>query len=120
MRWVRVEASRADAAIVGRAHGDDRGEFLLLLESAAVSGADLDLPVTLSVAVFGPDAAPDPAADPASRADPFWDLPLEEAALAGADAVLAGTARPGGYRQGAAADVSFGPDGPVSVQFDFT
>lgn len=120
MRWARAEAARGDGAVVGRAHGDDRGEFLLLLEPAAVSGAELNLPVALSVTVTGWDVPPDPAAAPNSMTDPLWDLPLEEAPLAGADAVLDGTAPPAGFRAGATRTVSFGPDGPVSEQFDFT
>jgi hypothetical protein len=122
MRWARVEARRNDdpTRVVATAHGDERGEFLLVLGPQAVSGAELVLPVVLSVTVFGPDPAPDPAADPASRADPLWDLPLEEVPLAGADPVLAGTRVPPGYRAGNTRDVSFGPDGLAGEQFVFT
>jgi hypothetical protein len=121
MRWVRAEAVRtADAAVVGRAHGDERGEFLLLLEPAAVNTAELEIPVDLKVTVYGPDTAPDPSAHPESATDPLWDLPLEEVPLGGGTDVLAGTALPAGYREGAHDTVSFGPDGPASVEFVFT
>jgi hypothetical protein len=121
MRWARAEAVRAsDSAVVGRAHGDERGEFLLLLEPAAVDGAELEIPVKLKVTVYGPNAAPDPSAHPESATDALWDLPLEEVPLGGGADVLAGTALPAGYREGAHDTVSFGPDGPASVEFVFT
>jgi hypothetical protein len=122
MRWTRVEARRLDDAtrVVATAHGDERGEFLLILGPRAVSGAELTLPVVLSVTVFGPDTAPDPSTDPSSKVDPLWDLPLEEVPLAGADEVLAGTALPPGYRAGATRNVSFGADGLAGEVFVFT
>lgn len=124
MRWCRAEARRAvDDLLVGWAHGDEHGEFLLLLDPAASRGADLVLPVEVGVSVFGPDVAPDPAAVADSDVDPLWDLPLEEADLTGAAvAVLAGQALPDGYvsRPNSVRDVQISWDGLVREQFDFS
>jgi len=122
MPWARVEARRG-AGVVGHAHGDDRGEFLLLLGGAAVSAAALQFPIRLDVVVFGPKVKPAPATTPAAKADPLGDLPLEEVPAGSAgDAVLAGTTGLPGYRAsaGGAVQVEFGPDGPVSGEFAFT
>jgi hypothetical protein len=54
-RWVRVEAA-INGEVVGRAHGDDRGEFLLLLRSEAGGLGDLPVPLVAQVTVFGPPA----------------------------------------------------------------
>jgi hypothetical protein len=70
-RWVRVEAKVGDQ-VVGRAHGDDRGEFLLILDPAAAGLGDLPSSLVAQVTVFGPAA---PVAIPAN--DPYGDLPLE-------------------------------------------
>jgi hypothetical protein len=124
VRWVRAVARRpGGGAVVGCAHGDDRGEFLLLLDAGAAAGADLILPIAVEVTVFGPDP-PSTEADPA---DPYADLPLEATALPadpgellrpGADAVLDGTELPGGYGPLAGpVDVECGLDGLVSVEF---
>jgi len=71
-RWVRIQAS-INGRIVGRAHGDDRGEFLLLLDSMAGGQGDLPEPLDVVVTVFGP-----PAPEPIPAGDPLGDLPLEE------------------------------------------
>ena len=93
VRWTRVEAS-ADGHIVGRAHGDDRGEFLLVLgqNTGAVGDLTPSLPVTIDVYARDPELPVDPA-------DPLGDLPLETAAAAGAvpDDVSAGVALPDHY-----------------------
>lgn len=89
-RWVRVEAS-IDGQVVGRAHGDDRGEFLLLLDSNAGGLGDLPTPLSVQVTVFGPPA---PVAIPVN--DPLGDLPLETL-LADPDDVSPGTKLPPGY-----------------------
>jgi hypothetical protein len=118
LRWARVEA-KVGTTVVGRAHGDDRGEFVLLLGSAAAPGPELNFPLNVTVTVFGPTAVPVPA--PGHQDDPLWDLPLEAVPAAGADAVLAGTALPTGYRATTTPrSVSFGPDGLSSELFVFT
>jgi len=89
-RWVRVDA-RIEANLVGRAYGDDRGEFLLVLDSEAAGLGDLPSPLAVQVTVFGP-AAPLPI----SPQDPFSDLPLETLA-ADPDDVSPGEKLPPGY-----------------------
>lgn len=78
VRWSRVEA-RIAGAIVGRGHGDDRGEFLLLLDSRATAGSELAPTVEIRVDVFARAADPAPVPPELPRFDPFWDLPPEEA-----------------------------------------
>ena len=93
VRWTRVEAA-ADGHVIGRAHGDDRGEFLLVLgqNTGAVGDLPPSLPVTIDVYARDPALPVDPA-------DPLGDLPLETAAAAGAatDDVSAGVALPDNY-----------------------
>jgi hypothetical protein len=70
VRWARVVAVGPGNAVLGRAHADDRGEFLLLLgetnQNPVQSTVDVDLRVR------GPVAAPAPGPE-----DPFADLPAE-------------------------------------------
>lgn len=122
MRWARVEATRlSGGAVVGRAHGDEHGEFLLLLEPAAAAGAELPRPLRVRVAVFGPDEPPDPDDAPDPAADPLWDLPVEEALLDGSGAgALEGTHLPGEYREGVSREVVIGLGGPGREKFDFS
>ena len=89
-RWVRVEAA-IDGQVVGRAHGDDRGEFLLMLNSDAGGLGDLPSPLVAQVTVFGPPA---PVAIP--NHDPLGDLPLELLA-ADPDDLSPGAKLPPGY-----------------------
>jgi len=93
VRWTRVDAS-ADGQVVGRAHGDDRGEFLLVLgqNTGAVGDLPPTLPVTIDVYARDPELPVDPT-------DPLGDLPLELAAAAGTtpDDVSAGIALPDHY-----------------------
>ena len=126
VRWTRVEARRlSDNRVVGRAHGDDRGEFLLLLDGDAAPATELVLPIRARVTVFGPD--PPSVASPVP-ADPYDDLPVEPADLPGAptaddllrpgaDPVLDGTALPDGYEELASRVVEFGLDGLLSERF---
>lgn len=77
MRWARVEARLPGlGTLVGRAQGDDRGEFVLLLAPAAAPFVDLVDPLPIEVTVFGPQVVPAPT-NPEDLADPYWDLPLE-------------------------------------------
>jgi hypothetical protein len=79
VRWARVRARNAAGDDVGWAHGDERGEFVLVVEPSSndiVVPAD-PLPVTLTISATLPPTAPD-AADPKRAViDPLWDLPLE-------------------------------------------
>jgi hypothetical protein len=103
VRWSRVEARRNGGdTIIARAHGDDRGEFLLLLPPEASQGPDLVDPVSIRIDVFGPAAAPVPPSPGLPELDPFWDLPTEIAASLdpnnpSADLTSAGTTLPPGY-----------------------
>lgn len=100
VRWTRAVA-RPDAAnlpILGRAHGDDRGEFLLLLTSTdAQLGAPLSVDVSVRVTVT---ARPAPPVDTpvGSRDDPLWDLARELLGPPGGpDPVADGTVDPAGF-----------------------
>jgi hypothetical protein len=124
MRWARAEARRtADDVVVGHAHGDQHGEFLLVLDQAASRGADLILPLEVQVTVFGPDDAPLPEDFPDADTDPLWDLPVEEVDLTvDAEGVLAGTTRPDGFtsRPGSIRAVTLSWHGLVREEFDFS
>jgi hypothetical protein len=89
-RWVRVEAT-INGQVVGRAHGDDRGEFLLMLESQAAGIGDLHSPLVAQVTVFGPPVPP-----PVVANDPLGDLPIEEL-LADPDVISPGERLPPHY-----------------------
>lgn len=99
MRWARVEARlEADDVLVGRAHGDDRGEFLLVLAPEAAPPAELVDPLPVRVTVFGPVVAPVPVPATLAAEDPLWDLPLEPLPPSGnPDPVSTGEALPAGY-----------------------
>jgi hypothetical protein len=124
LRWARVEARRAvDDLRVGHAHGDEHGEFLLLLDPSASRGADLVLPLEVRVTVFGPGTAPDPDDFPDAEADPFWDMPVEPVTLMPAgEAVLSGRELPAGYvsRPNSSRVVEFSWHGLVREEFDFS
>ncbi len=92
MRWARVVATlRGATVVVGRAHGDDRGEFLLLINARVTSGSVWPDPLEIEVAVFGPATAPTPDPEDLPTRDPLWDLPLETLAAPGADEDLVAT-----------------------------
>lgn len=108
VRWARVEARR-NGARVGLAHGDERGEFLLLLRPEASIGlTEFPNPPEITVDVTvraAPEAAP---ADPGLPArDPFWDLPLEQVLLAGIDLVSPGDVPPPGHTRSLTRGVVF-------------
>jgi hypothetical protein len=96
MRWARVVATLASTSVVvGRAHGDDRGEFLLLINSAVTTGGATPKPLRIDVSVVGPATAPAPPVPDTEKLDPLWDLPLEILAAPGInDAVATGEQLP--------------------------
>jgi hypothetical protein len=99
VRWPRVEARLPSAApggglVVGRAHGDDRGEFLLIIDPGAATTGDIVDPLPLEITAFGPGVAPAASSPELPQLDPLWDLPLEP--VTGAS-VLRGEAMPAGY-----------------------
>jgi hypothetical protein len=109
MRWARVTAVLASSGhVVGRAHGDDRGEFLLLIDFNAIPVGDLVSPVTLQVNVFGPDPIPVAVPPDLPSRDPFWDLPLETPPAPGAaDTVSTGETLPSNYTKTTGTNVDF-------------
>jgi hypothetical protein len=97
MRWARVEA-RSGNTLIGRAHGDDRGEFLLVLGPDLSNLVSLVSPLPVSVRVVGPTVAP-PL--PAATSDPLWDLPVETLPAAGTpDPISTGEQPPAAYVPG--------------------
>jgi len=106
VRWTRVHAS-INGKVLGRAHGDDRGEFLLLLGPNLANVGDLDpLQVKVTVLALVPP-------DPVDPADPLGDLQLEPTSGAGivTEDVLKGVQPPPGYAllaERAAVPVRFG------------
>jgi hypothetical protein len=87
MRWARVLARLpGTTTVVGRAHGDDRGEFLLLVDAGAGPVTDLGTLIDVEVEVFGPGTPPAPPTAPLRAGDPIdslWGLPLEIVTLPG-------------------------------------
>jgi len=79
VRWTRVSAVDEVGDVVGWAHGDDRGEFVLVLghPGAAVVVPDDPLPVELTVGATLPPVTPDPLDPLRPTVDPLWDLPAE-------------------------------------------
>jgi hypothetical protein len=103
LRWARVLATLpGNGTVVGRAHGDDRGEFLLLISPLASAVGDLVDPLPIRVDVFGPAVPPVPNPATLPVLDPYWDLPEEAAQVLDptepdSDAVSAGEVSPPGY-----------------------
>ena len=79
VRWTRVSAVDSGGDVVGWAHGDDRGEFVLVVGNAdtAVVPPDDPLPVELTVGATLPPPVPDPLDPLRPVVDPLWDLPVE-------------------------------------------
>jgi hypothetical protein len=99
MRWARATATLpGSGVVVGHAHGDDRGEFLLLIGANVTTGSALPKPLEIEVSVFGPSPPPSPPSPELPQLDPLWDLPREQLAAPGdPDPVAAGTALPPVY-----------------------
>lgn len=92
-RWVRVRARLPGTdQIVGFAHGDDRGEFLLLVSPEAAPLPELQNPFELELDILAPGAPP------VASKDWLWGLPLEELPAPGAtDDISKGDVSPPGY-----------------------
>jgi hypothetical protein len=109
-RWARVSAVDADHGYpVGWAHGDDRGEFLLILQT---SDAGLVTPGSAVASVtLGISARPLPVpvdSPTQSRADPLWDLEIEALPSPGSpDTVSDGRTPPADYGAPLTARLSF-------------
>ncbi len=105
-RWCRVHATDAEQGTpLGWAHGDDRGEFLLVLVSSdaqLVNPSSSDLAVAVSVRARPVPVTPNTPAE--STADPLWDLVVETLPSPGApDPVSNGRTDPAGFTAGATA-----------------
>jgi len=109
MRWARVEAILVSSSeVVGRAHGDDRGEFLLVVGPDAAPIGDLSSPVNLQITVYGPATIPVPATPDLPLLDPLWDLPLETPPAPGTtDTVSTGETLPVTYTATTVANIDF-------------
>lgn len=103
VRWARITATLLDGeTLVGRAHGDDRGEFLLVVSTAAGAIGELADPLTVRIRVSAPATNPLPVDADEPIRDPLWDLPVEVAAALDPgnpelDDVSRGMALPSGY-----------------------
>jgi hypothetical protein len=103
LRWTRIEATLPDTdLIIGRAHGDDRGEFFLLLDATATTPGELPDGIEVRVDVFAAAAAPVPETAELPSLDGLWDLPIEQAdtldpADPELDDVSSGVQLPAGY-----------------------
>ena len=105
-RWCRVHATDAEQGTpVGWAHGDDRGEFLLVLTSSdaqLVNPPSSDLAVELSIRARPLPVTPNTPAE--STADPLWDLVIETLPAPGSpDPVSDGRTDPAGLTASATA-----------------
>jgi hypothetical protein len=121
VRWARIEAVRPGGdTVLARAHGDDRGEFLLVLGPDARPVGEPTGPLEVEVRVHGPDPAPSPASPLESAVDGLWDLPVEALPeAAGGDPVSAGEALPPGYVLGDTRTLEVPPGRVVSAQEPF-
>jgi hypothetical protein len=104
--WTRIEATAIGASRprTWRAHGDDRGEFVLVIGALELAMAlaltrTVDITVVVSGRPLPSPAAGAPIESPAeSREDPLWHLPLEQVStLDPPDPVLRGEVQPPGY-----------------------
>ena len=114
MRWCVVEARLpVSGAVVGRARGDDRGEFVLVIAPNAAPEGDLDVSgrIEIEVSVAGPPAPPVPLPEELPGLDGLWDLPLEEVPEPGdPDDVSTGVTLPPDY--------VFAPSALRNVEFE--
>ena len=122
-RWVRVEARpQGGADVLWRAHGDDRGEFLLAIGPDPSAPAQLAAVIAITIDVWAANPAPVPAQPPA--ADPFWDLPLQTLVPPGPDddvsrgVTLPPNHKPGGFHASRDVDLVVGRVQADPLPFD--
>lgn len=78
VRWARVVALAENGDELGWAHGDDRGEFILVVGTPTGNPTIAADPIRVSLRVSAaPASAPDPADPVRATVDPLWDLPIE-------------------------------------------
>ncbi len=115
VRWPRIEARLSRGATpFAWAHGDQHGEFLLVLPPEAIAAPAVQMPRTLALDITAYGRVGLPAVVPpvlVRRADPFWDLPLELLDVPGtpatADPVALGRAIPTDYTSSVMQPVTF-------------
>lgn len=109
MRWARVVATLpGTTTVVGRAHGDDRGEFLLIVGPNTIPIGEMVSPLTLQVTVTGPATVPVPANPSIPAQDQLWDLPLETTPAPGiTDMVSSGESLPANYTASNTTNIDF-------------
>lgn len=99
-RWARIEARRAGGGpFVGHAHGDERGEFLLVLEPDLITIGDLPETADVQITAYVANAPPVPSPAYVRERDPYWDVPVESvtAGASSSNPVLSGIQRPSAY-----------------------
>lgn len=113
VRWARIEAllpvggacpASTESNVIAVAHGDERGEFLLVLPPAAAP-AGRSVTTSVCVRVWAP---PRPV-DAAGRAsiDPYWDLPLETLShTPEGERIAAGVLKPATYTRSTVRNVT--------------
>lgn len=115
VRWPRIEARLTGGATAfAWAHGDQHGEFLLVLPPESIAAPAVQMPRTLSLDITAHGRSGLPAVAPpllVRRADPYWDLPLESFAAPGtapaADPVALGRTVPADYTLSVMQSVTF-------------
>jgi hypothetical protein len=105
VRWPRVTATGPGNALVGWTHGDERGEFLLLVTSAGNLPPLADAQFSVDIDVVGRPSAQTPPPDPADRCADLVaeNIPRSSAPPAAGDLdndLLRGRAVPPGYAAG--------------------
>jgi|SRR5215472_13673928 len=110
MRWARIEARLHETQeVIGRAHGDDRGDFLLLIRWRGSQAAAPSDPMHVDVRVLGPTVVPTETYAGQAQVDDLWDLPQESPAVpvhAAGDPVADGMALPPGYQGSTTGDIT--------------
>jgi hypothetical protein len=110
MRWARVEARLHETGeVVGRAHGDDRGDFLLLIRGRGSQATPPTDPLHIDIRVYGPAVAPAETYPFEAEVDDLWDLPRETPAVpvpAGGDPIADGIQPPPGYQASTTGDIA--------------
>jgi hypothetical protein len=120
VRWVRVVA-RDEHDDLGWAHGDERGEFVLVIGSSADAATMPVDPLPLELTLTVPPAVPvDPADVLLEVVDPLWDLPVQTAVATDdslTDPVLTGRSPwPGPEFGPFAVTVPLGRESSVSIE----
>jgi hypothetical protein len=130
VRWPRVVARLAGGPAIAWAHGDQHGEFLLVLPPESIPAPAVQLPQTLQLDVTASGRKGLPAAPPpvlVRDADPYWDLPLEALGAPtvdpATDLVSLGQAIPADYNGSVTQSVTFSYSRIISTgvsPFDIT